>query len=412
MIFQTFPDNRRDIILIVRCYLLLLFLSLCVPWHAAQVFAAIQPVAPGDVPVFTDDDSQESLLTAARIHRSYLAQLPVDHTAKIYGLSYSRNWLISSLDEFITLIENASGAEQLNRKLIERFEIYQSTGRRSGPGNTMLVTGYFEPVIQGSLQKTPKFRFPIYSPPPSLVSRKSNTGQTEVGRIGKNNAFLPFWTRAEIEGSNVLASSELVYLADPVSAFFLQIQGSGRISLPDGSIRSVRFAGHNGHGYKSIGKLLVDEGKLELHNSSTPNIKQYLAHHPEEQRRVLHYNPRIIFFNWGDDGPPNGSLGLPLTAGRSIALDQSLLSTGVFYWLSSTVPILNDGGEVVAWVPDKRFVLPQDSGAAIEGPGRVDLFMGSGHYAKHAAGVMRQPGKLYLFIKKGFPAVSDIPTSH
>lgn len=403
MIFHNSPDNWRDIILNLPQNIFFFCLTLWVSLYASQSPAAIQPVAADSLPVFTDNASQESLLTSARLHRSYLAKLPVDYTTKINGIVYNRNWLIASMDEFITLLENASDAQQLNRDLLEKFEVYQSTGRRSGPKNTMLVTGYFQPVITGSLHKTEKFRFPIYSLPSSLVTQKnSKTGKNKVGRAGKNGQFLPFWTRAEIEGSDALAGSELVYLSDPLSAFFLQIQGAGKIELPDGSLRSVCFAGHNGHSYRSIGKLLVDEGKLELRNSSTPRIKQYLLDHPEEQKRILNHNPRVIFFAWGDEGPPKGSLGLPLTAGRSVAIDRNLLPTEVFYWISSTLPILDENGQIVAWVPDTRFVLPQDSGSAIEGPGRVDLFMGSGHYAKHAAGSMRQPGKLYFFIKKGY----------
>lgn len=405
MMHHIFIDRPGTIFFSLRLRLVYILLLFGIALATAEAPAALLPVPSTSLPVFMDNASRESLLGSARLHRSYLAQLPVSHSTRINGVSYPRNWLIASLDEFISLVETVDDADQLQRELAHSFDVYQSTGRRSGPGNTMLVTGYFEPVVEGSLTKTPSYRFPIYALPPSLVTRENiRTGQTEVGRIGRNGDFLPFWTRAEIEGSHVLAGSELVYLGDPLSAFFLQIQGSGKIELPDGTTRSVRFAGHNGHAYRSIGKLLVDEGKLELRKSSAPRIKQYLIDHPQDQRRVLHHNPRVIFFDWGDDGPPKGSLGLPLTAGRSIAVDRTLLPTGVFYWMSSTLPILDEQGLVAAWVPDSRFVLPQDSGAAIEGAGRVDLFMGAGHYAKHAAGVMRQPGKLYLFMKKGYSA--------
>lgn len=403
MMYHISADRRRAIISLLRVYLLALCLSIGLPVGFLQAAASSLPVPADSLPAFTDNDSQASLLSAARAHREYLMELPANHSSMINGIAYPRHWLVASMDEFITLLEHATCSEQFSKDLVERFEIYQAEGRRSGLGNTMLVTGYFEPQIPGSIKKTAQYRFPIYSLPSSLITREeSATGKTVVGRVGRNGAFLPFWTRAEIAGSNVLAGSELVYLNDPLSAFFLQIQGSGRIEFPDGSIRSVRFSGHNGHAYRSIGKLLVDEGKLELRHSSTPHIKQYLLDHPAEQRRILHHNPRVIFFEWGDDGPPKGNLGLPLTAGRSVAIDQSLLPNGVFYWLSSTLPIIDDNGKVVAWMPDSRFVLPQDSGSAIVGPGRVDLFMGSGHYAKHAAGSMRQPGKLYFFIKKGY----------
>ena len=209
-----------------------------------------------------------------------------------------------------------------------------------------------------------------------------------------------FWSREEIENENLLAGSELVYLRDPFDAYLLQVQGSGKVRLPDGTIRAIRFGGHNGHGYKSIGKLLVDEGKMTLEEASVPAIRSYLAANPDEIERILHYNPRYIFFKWGDDASPQGSTHVSLTPGRSIAIDRAVLPAPVIAYLVTEKPRIDIDGTLLDWEPLRRFVLPQDSGAAIKGPGRADLFLGSGRFAELNAGQMKQPGKLYFLIAR------------
>ncbi len=205
---------------------------------------------------------------------------------------------------------------------------------------------------------------------------------------------------AEIDRDNPLAGSELVYLRDPFDAFLLQVQGSGRIRLADGSVKSVRFAGHNGQEYNSIGKLLVDEGKLSRKEVSIPAIRRYLSEHPGERKRILDHNPRVVFFTWGDEGNPQGSLGQELTPGRSVAIDNHTLPTALFGYLASRKPVVDSDGSILCWKPLTRFVLPQDSGAAIRGAGRVDLFLGSGTYARTTAGHMQEPGTLYFLLAK------------
>lgn len=380
--------------------LLLLLLLLCSCQYRQPVSPPLQAGTPA---AFADDGDRQSLLACARLHRTYLAGLPEGYRTTIVGVSYPAGWLLSSMDEFIALIEKNIDQRELSVRLREKFLIIPAAGRSGSPGGEMLVTGYYEPLFAGSLKRKSPYLYPIYTVPGSLISKAApNTGKKTVGRRAANGAFVPFWTRAEIENAHHLAGNELVYLKDPFEVFLLHVQGSGRIQLQDGSQRSVRFAGHNGHPYKSIGKLLVDEGKLSLKSASIPTIRDYIDTHPAEQQRILQHNPRFIFFSWGDGLPPRGSLGKPLTAGRSIAIDRKALPDGLFGWLETSRPVVDAGGTILSWQPMRRFVLPQDSGAAIEGPGRVDFFWGSGSYAETAASSMKEKGKLYFFIKKGY----------
>ncbi|MDH3393537.1 MAG: MltA domain-containing protein, partial [Desulfobulbaceae bacterium] len=217
----------------------------------------------------------------------------------------------------------------------------------------------------------------------------------------RNGKVVPYWSRREIERSAKLKGLELVYLADPMDCFTLHVQGSGRIRLPDGTVRRVHFAAKNGRPYRSIGRLLVDEGKMSLEEVTMPSIRAYLAAHPKEVARVLQHNDSFIFFRWGGKAKtPAGSLGEPLTAGRSVALDQSRYPAAALGYLLSEKPLVNRSGQITGWLPMSRYILNQDSGSAIKGARRLDLFWGGDRYAEIAAGNMKHPGQLYFLIKK------------
>lgn len=356
-------------------------------------------------PSFSDDTDSQSLITCARIHRQYLDSLPSSYRATIAGKTYPLSWLQHSMDEFISFLETHPSPDIMNGWLKKYYRIIAAEGRKGKYAQEMLVTGYYEPLFAGNHMHKPPYIYPLYSPPSSIVKqKKKKSSASSIGRINSKGRFVPFWTRAEIENSSKLTGNELVYLKDPIDSFLLHVQGSGRIQFPDGTIKPVRFAGHNGHKYKSIGKLLVDEGKLTLKEASIPTIRAYLEKHPEDQQRVLQSNPRFIFFKWGNTKKAQGSLGQPLTPGRSIAIDRKALPDSTFAWLETQIPVIDEKGKIVTWKTTRRFVFPQDSGAAIKGTGRVDIFWGSGLYAKTAANHMKEPGRLYFFIKKGFKA--------
>jgi membrane-bound lytic murein transglycosylase A len=357
---------------------------------------------PDKAPEFSDDLSYDSLLSAAQRHAEYLKNKDYNDLTTIGQITYSADWLRQSIKDFAEKIKVNPSPDELHRFIIENYDIYQAGGREDKKRRQMLVTGYYEPLFEGNLTRTAPYLYPLYSPPDDLVKEESSDGNPpRIGRI-TDNGFTSYWSRTEIETLDVAQGYELVYLKDPFDAFLLHVQGSGRIRLPDNSIRAIRFAVSNGLEYNSVGKLLVDEKRMSLTEVSVPAIRNYLNQHPEQRQRILRHNPRFIFFNWGDDLGPRGSSGAILTPGRSIAIDSSILPDGAIGYLMTQKPEVNQHGKIIDWSPLNRFVLPQDSGAAIKGAGRVDLFWGHGYYAELAANHMKEDGELYFLVKKGY----------
>ena len=357
----------------------------------------LKQVSPQRLLPLADDLDQDSLITATRHSIRYLERLPPERGYRFGDTSCSAAWLAESLTSFLELLETAPDNNAIFRGIAEQFLVYRARG--SGLFGKILVTGYYEPVLDGSLTKKHPYIYPLYRVPADLVVRTAADGKKKSGRL-VDNELVPYWSRAEIEEKNLLAGRELVFLADPVDAFILHVQGSGKIRLRDGSLRGILFAGKNGRPYKSIGRLLVDEGRMRLSEVSMPRIRSYLAEHPEELKRILLHNPSFIFFRWDPGTGLVGNLGAPLTGGRSIAADQRIYPAGGLGFLKSQKPVLDAGGRIRAWIPLSRFVLVQDSGSAIKGPGRLDLFWGDTNYARTAAGAMRHKGEFYLLVKK------------
>ncbi|MDH5297727.1 MAG: murein transglycosylase A [Desulfobulbaceae bacterium] len=376
---------------ILLCTLTLLLCRL----PAAGATAVAEPLA------LTDDLSVASLVEAVDQSLVFLRRQPAERTVRICGTLYTTAWLAESLESFAQLVATTGTGPELDRLVRQRFDICPATA-----ADTLLVTGYYEPEVAGSLFPDPPYLHPLYRVPTDLVTTREGTGRMAGGKLS------PYWSREEIETRGLLKGQELLYLADPVAAFILHVQGSGRVRLPDGTIRRVHFAAKNGLPYRSIGRLLVDEGKLKLEEVNMPAIRAYLADHPEERDRILRYNPSFIFFGWGEEGAtPAGSLGRPLTAGRSVALDPARYPAGALGYLVSRKPVVDEAGQLTSWAPMGRFVLHQDSGSAIKGEGRLDLFWGGDRYAETAAGHMKQPGTLYFLIKKQQTAQTMAPTN-
>lgn len=262
----------------------------------------------------------------------------------------------------------------------------------------VLVTGYYEPVLEGSLTQEGPFQYPLYALPPELQPGE------------------PYHTREAIDGEGAIEGRglELAWLADPFEAYLLHVQGSGRLRLPDGRTVRLAYAGHNGRPYTSLGRVLAEEGRMTPEEATLPAIRAYLNRHPEDRDRLLRQNERYIFFRLSsapspasggsggsdrgsgeDRDGPTGSLGAVLTPGRSVAVDPECYPLGSLALLETEVPVVA-GGRVIGWRPFRQIVLLQDTGAAIKGPGRVDLYVGSGPEAEAAAGVLRRSGRLSL----------------
>jgi membrane-bound lytic murein transglycosylase A len=312
------------------------------------------------------------------------------------------------LEYFLNFIQTKPLKNELIQYIKKNYLIYTTVGDDI-PGQ-VFFTGYFEPILQGSLNKDTEHQFPIYVQPDDLTTIDLSLfsdqfkGQTIVGRY-INQRVVPYYDRKEIEYQRLLEGKvkEIAWLKDRLDLFFLQIQGSGKIYLDNGEIINVHYNGTNGHPYRSIGKLLVDEGKISREEISMQKIHDYLHNHPEEIETVLNYNPSYVFFKVEKDGPI-GSLEVKLTPGRSIALDSRLFPPAGLAFIEAKKPLINGDGTIHEWTEFSRFVLNQDTGGAIRGPSRADLFWGNGPYAEIAAGHMQEFGKLYFLILK-----PDIP---
>jgi membrane-bound lytic murein transglycosylase A len=294
-------------------------------------------------------------------------------------------------------------ADELSREIEKRFRVYRATGR---VGNKkVLFTGYYEPVYEGSLARDETFRYPLYHQPDDLIKidlslfGEKFRGESIMARI-EAASVLPYYTRYQIDAERVLEGKglEIAWLKDPIDVAFLQIQGSGRLRLPDGKDLLVNYEASNGRPYRSIGQYMIERGFLSREEMSMQAIRKYLTENREVLDEVLIHNPSYVFFRRVKQGPL-GSIGILLTPGRSVALDSKIFPKGALGFISCRKPLINDRGEIVGWTKFSRFVLNQDTGGAIKGAGRADIFWGSGPYAELTAGHLQHEGDLYILIK-------------
>ncbi|KJV32851.1 murein transglycosylase [Aquitalea magnusonii] len=334
---------------------------------------------------------------------------------------------------------------QVRQFFEQRFNAWAVQDAGNGNG---LITGYYEPLLNGSRTRSTRTPWPVYGVPADLlvldfppaargnsvlVARKvahnrlqwlpgktqAGSGEIEIhpadfpadNRSGKlkgrlsGNRLLPYYTRAEIaQGKGVASAPVLAWVEDPVELFFLQVQGSGRIQLEDGSFLHLGYAEQNGYNYQSIGKWLVDKGEMTLANASMQGIQAWIKANPGRQQALFDVNPSYVFFKTlpGGDSGPAGALGVPLTGGYSIAVDPRYIPLGTPVFLSTSWP-----GSAQ---PLARLVHAQDTGNAIRGAARADLFWGFGSEAGMYAGRMKQNGKLWMLLPKGMtPSMVALP---
>jgi len=276
------------------------------------------------------------------------------------------------------------------------YQVFNPDGSSQG-----LVTGYYEPKLAGSRIRTKRFRYPLYAVPDDLLTIDLGEAYPQLkhlrlrGRL-QGKRIVPYYNRAEIEtGKAALQGRELFWADNAVDLFFLQIQGSGRIELPDGNLVKVGYAEQNGHSYISIGKRLVETGELKLEEASMQGIKDWAERYPEKLDALLAQNPSYVFFRELPNGlsAPLGALGVPLTETYSIAVDPRTIPLGAPVFLATTYPNTAE--------PLNRLVLAQDTGGAIKGAVRADFFWGFGEQAGTQAGRMKQSGQMWVLFPKG-----------
>ena len=344
----------------------------------------LQPATFSELPGWSDDAVAEALPALVR------SCAVLRRTAK--GLAAPPSAWEGPCDALATVTPDG-----LRALLEARFRPWAITNHGEAEG---LFTGYYEPALQGSRRRRTDFQVPLYRRPPELVAvdlgafRTELAGERIAGRVD-GTKLVPFADRAAIDAGELAGRElELLWVDDAVDAFFLQVQGSGLVELDDGTTVRVGYDGQNGHPYTSIGRVLIDRGELTREEVSMQSIRAWIGSHPDQARDLLAENASFVFFREIEGAGPLGSLGVPLTAGRSLAVDRRYLPLGPPLWLDASSPV--PGGEGVA--PLRRLVVAQDTGGAIRGPVRGDLFWGHGDEATDVAGRMKESGRFFILL--------------
>ena len=380
---------------------------------AACAHRPVKPVTPGSAGAvlqsiswkefgkIEDDLGLEGFSQACRASISYYRKIPPSTPFPFLEEKTTAGEMALGLEGLLAVSEDKrfSSAEKL-RRIQKSCLLYRSTG--SDGAGAVLFTGYYEPWLVGSRVRDARFKVPVYRRPGDLLTVDLSlfpAAKSQGKLLGreKGGQVVPYFSRGEITSGALDGKGlELLWLEDPVDLFFLQVQGSGRVTLEDGVQVRVQYDAQNGHPYRSLGKVLIERGVLPADQVSMQAIRKYFQDHPE-QLPLLHENPSYTFFRLEDDGP-FGNIGVALTPGRSIATDAKIFPKGAPALIRTRKPVSNAKGEVTSWEPFARFVFNQDTGGAITGPGRVDLFWGGGPQAEAAAGRMKEPGELYFLL--------------
>ncbi len=364
--------------------------------------AALKRLPPAEFPYFTDGNGYRDLHQAIAMSLAYLGRLPPDRQIDFGNDAYAVAHLMRSLEYFDLIIRDRPSPDVLNQVIAEHFIVYRSMGRPAE--KDVLYTGYYEPLLHGSSQPGPQFPIAVHSRPADLVEIDLGAfaadlkGRTIVGQY-TGRSVIPYPTRNRIRQSADFdkTAPPVVWLRDEVDLFILQIQGSGRVELENGEQIIVLYAGNNGRPYRSIGRLLIDQGKIPANKMSMQAIRAYLQKNPATAQSILDHNARYIFFKKASEGPL-GALGQLLTPMRSMAVDRRVMPSAALAFISLPLPVVDTSGRIQKWAPYSGFALAQDAGSAIVGPGRVDLFMGHGLKAETAASHLKNSGNLCFLV--------------
>ncbi len=381
--------------------LTLALLAACAPKSPPNISNTAQlhlaPAAFADLPFWTRDTHADTLGAFIRSCPNLL----VGANSRVGGHEIKKShWVpICRAADYVPL-----GDGLLAQKFFENWFVPHLA---SAAGDTLgLFTGYFEAELRGSKTRSSEFNVPLYALPADLVS--IDLGKFDAGLRGRNlvgraagERILPYHRRADIQKGALRDTAQvLVWVDDDVDAFLLHVQGSGRVVLEDGAVMQVGYAGNNGHGYVSIGRVLIEQGNLPPGRAGWAQIRDWIAHHPSKTESLLARNPRFIFFREISGDGPIGAQGVALTPRRSLAVDRKFIPLGLPIWLDTVWPGQDQR-------PLRRLMIAQDTGSAIKGPIRGDFFWGYGKDALAEAGRMKSPGRYYILLPKSVAA----PTS-
>nr|WP_321400624.1 murein transglycosylase A [uncultured Desulfobacter sp.] len=360
-------------------------------------------VAESDLPEFRDTLFLQDLKASIDQSLAYFNRVPASRTYDYGPDMYTAAHMILSLETFKNFLATKPSPKDLNRFVRENYTVYKSVG---GSNKDVLFTGYFEPTYPGSRTPGPEYPWPVYSMPDDLFQ----IDLSEFSDAYKNHKRLmarvdpearrirPYYTREQIHNQPDFGQKArpVVWLANRVDRFFLEIQGSGRVALADGQIMRLHYAGVNGRKYSAVGKYLIDKNEVPKEKMSMQAIREWLTIHPDRMDEVLFTNESFVFFKEGQGGP-FGCIGVAVTPVRSIATDTKLFPQGGLAFIQTALPV-GVGQPKEDWPRASLFVLNQDTGGAIKGPDRVDLFCGPGDWADYTAGHMTARGQLYFLV--------------
>lgn len=338
-----------------------------------------------DDQIWGDNNSpgdKENLLIAIDNSLRYLRTNTAARTYSnsVHGLSRER--VLASVQRFRDLVEMSSTPTELQAAVKREFTWYKSIGRDNQ--GTVQFTAYFEPIYAASPVPTEEYRYPLYRLPPNLSGNPSRLAIEGRDGTGSNGPLRGF---------------EIAWLRDRLEAYLVHVQGSARLRFPNGEIKSIGYAGKTNYSYVSIGRELVRDGTLPAEGLTLPVMINYFRQHPEALSEYLPRNRSYVFFRETNGAQATGSIGVPVTADRSIATDKSLMPPGALAMIRTQIPFPTANGSLEKRLVN-RFVLDQDTGGAIIGAGRVDIFLGTGEVAGDRAGIVTDTGELYYLLLK------------
>ncbi len=372
------------------------------------VWTAENALLPVTVPpMLRDDEAAQTLLDAIDLSLAKFSAMDNAAVLRFGTEAVPLARLVASMQDFRATLAKLGLNEEFFRYLRENYVFYSSAAPQ------VTFTGYYEPLLRGSRRESPHFPYPLYGRPADLVTvdlpqfyfYKDQPNMAQIkGRV-EGNRLVPYYSRAEIDFQSQLAGRnlEIVWIDSLVDIFFLHIQGSGIVQLEDGSRIFVGYADQNGLPFRSLGKYLLDMQLIERGQLSLQGMKAFLKEHPEAIPAAFSANPSYIFFQISEQSA-TGTFGTRLTPWRSIASDPRLFPLGTLAYIECEKPVFDNAKRITRWERFGRFVVNQDTGGAIRGADRVDLFTGHGEQSELVAGGMKQKGALYFLLKKELPA--------
>jgi len=383
------------------------FFSGCYPGIKQEItqFNALKKINPKTYPVFGDHIEFQGLSAAIDSSLVYFRKVPPEKKYHYGKEIYTAGHMILSLETIKAFLEKKPSVNALNEFIRSKFVVYEAAGNEKGE---VLFTGYFEPIFDGRLEKSEAFPYPVYSRPQDLVeidlsefSDQYKGHKRLMARVNDAMRAVPYYSRKQINEMKDFhkRSKPVVWLKTRIDRFFLEVQGSGRIDLGQGDVLKVHYAASNGNEYRSIGRYLINKKEISKENMSMQAIRTWLEKHPQRMDEVLNHNESFVFFKT-EQGGPYGSLGVEVTAMRSLATDSRLFPKGALCYMQAQLPDKKEGPSPKTWQDASFFVLNQDTGGAIKGTARADLFCGNGDYAEFTAGHLNTYGRLFFLVLK------------